>query len=403
MELSINPNTETYSARFAELSGILAAHQEHWQGRAFVQPTLSWQVKQAGLSEYLLALPDELLIELESKPDELNRCLGAFFPELGVLPELLSLPEFEMQQLPDANRFFNRHIPGRKWQQLRRFSASAPYRGGHIVDWCSGKGHLARYYAGQHDCSGHCLELQQDLVDSGRQLGAEQSLSFHQCNVLEDGAAQWLKQETHALALHACGDLHRRLLDLVVSNRAKALSLAPCCYQKTNMKLYQPLSKLAMATGFELQRHDLHSAVQETVTAGRAVRERRQQLQAWRLGFDVWQRQWRGLDEYLHTPSQPQSVLKLGFESFCRLLAESSGLDLGEACFDWGVYEMAGKQRFARARRLDLLRLGFRRALEMWLVLDQVLFLQEHGYTVELGEFCERELSPRNLLLNAWR
>ena len=50
---------------------------------------------------------------------------------------------------------------------------------------------------------------------------------------------------------------------------------------------------------------------------------------------------------------------------------------------------------------LDLVRHQFRRLLELWLVLDRALYLAEQGYRVEVGEFCSRELSPRNLLIDA--
>jgi hypothetical protein len=33
------------------------------------------------------------------------------------------------------------------------------------------------------------------------------------------------------------------------------------------------------------------------------------------------------------------------------------------------------------------------------LVLDRALFLQENGYCVEVGEFCEQRLTPRNLVI----
>jgi hypothetical protein len=53
----------------------------------------------------------------------------------------------------------------------------------------------------------------------------------------------------------------------------------------------------------------------------------------------------------------------------------------------------------AQVRNLELLRGLFRRPLELWLVLDRALFLQEQGYGVRLGTFCETPLTPRNLLI----
>ena len=58
--------------------------------------------------------------------------------------------------------------------------------------------------------------------------------------------------------------------------------------------------------------------------------------------------------------------------------------------------------RFDTVARLDLVRSLFRRALELWLVTDMVLFLEEQGYTVALRT-CPTRISPRNLLIDARR
>ena len=54
-------------------------------------------------------------------------------------------------------------------------------------------------------------------------------------------------------------------------------------------------------------------------------------------------------------------------------------------------------------RRSHRLRHLFRRPLELWMVLDYAVFLEEQGYRVRLGRFCARELTPRNLLVDAVR
>lgn len=52
-------------------------------------------------------------------------------------------------------------------------------------------------------------------------------------------------------------------------------------------------------------------------------------------------------------------------------------------------------------RNLELVRGLFRRPLELWLVLDRALYLSENGYDVQVGEFCDTHLTPRNLMLLA--
>ena len=51
--------------------------------------------------------------------------------------------------------------------------------------------------------------------------------------------------------------------------------------------------------------------------------------------------------------------------------------------------------------RLSIVRHAFRRPLEIWLALDLAVRLENDGYSVSLGRFCERRLTPRNLLISA--
>jgi hypothetical protein len=121
-----------------------------------------------------------------------------------------------------------------------------------------------------------------------------------------------------------------------------------------------------------------------------------------RLAFDLLQRQVRGVDEYLPTPSLPSAWLEKPFADYCRDLAVLKELSTIGAP-DWPALEAAGCQRLAEVRNLELLRGLFRRPLELWLNLDRALFLVEQGYVVRLGSFCETALTPRNLLLLAER
>ena len=59
--------------------------------------------------------------------------------------------------------------------------------------------------------------------------------------------------------------------------------------------------------------------------------------------------------------------------------------------------------RRGEVRRLELIRHAFRRALEIWLVLDLALGLEDAGFEATVGTFCPRSLTPRNLMVLAER
>ncbi|MNR30324.1 hypothetical protein D3C85_1477730 [compost metagenome] len=122
----------------------------------------------------------------------------------------------------------------------------------------------------------------------------------------------------------------------------------------------------------------------------------------WRLAFDCLQRQVRGVDEYLPVPNMQKSLLTGGFEAFCDWAAERKGIPL-PAGLDYAAFLARGEQRYGDVARMELVRHLFRRPLEIWLALDRALFLQERGYSVEVGEFCDKPMTPRNILIRAVR
>ncbi|HET6719054.1 MAG TPA: methyltransferase, partial [Rhodocyclaceae bacterium] len=96
----------------------------------------------------------------------------------------------------------------------------------------------------------------------------------------------------------------------------------------------------------------------------------------------------------------PASWQNAGFADYLQRLAAREGLPL-PGDLDLAACEAAGWQRHHQSRRLQLVRLAFRRAIEVWLLCDLAAWLEKQGYSVTLREFCARSLTPRNLLLSA--
>jgi hypothetical protein len=220
--------------------------------------------------------------------------------------------------------------------------------------------------------------------------------------VLAADTIAMLNADHTPVALHACGDLHVRLIQLASAAGCKQLAIAPCCYNRISLTAYQPLSPAGLRSDLQLSLDDLSLPMSETVTAGARVRRQRDISMARRLGFDLLQRQLRGVDEYLPTPSLPSAWLDKSFADYCHHLAALKELST-TGPQDWSALEAAGWRRLAEVRNLELLRGLFRRPLELWLALDRALFLADQGYTVRLGTFCKTPLTPRNFLLLAER
>ncbi len=136
------------------------------------------------------------------------------------------------------------------------------------------------------------------------------------------------KPTQHAVALHACGDLHVRLMQYGSENGIAAMTISPCCYHLIQSEQYQPMSTQGRASSLSLSKQELRIPLQQTVTGGERVRRHRQQEMVFRLGFDLITRQVLGMEEYQPVPSVRKSQLSEGFEPLCRWAADQKGIDL---------------------------------------------------------------------------
>lgn len=396
----------TFESRWQQLNDWLSRHRGFWQPVPFAEPVPLWARQWPALSAWLEELDDARCELYENQPQQLVDDIKRWLPELADYPAMVAIPDLNPGPADVAAATLAEKeavdMPGRKRQQAGAFTAALLPLEQSPLDWCCGKGHLSRTLARRGEMPVIGYEWNPELVDDGNRLAARYGdpVTLHCHDVMGDNLP-WPLQ-VHGVALHACGDLHRKLIRDGVMRRQPRLSFSPCCYHLTGTRQYSPLSFRARSNtgGMILSRDELRLAVREMVTAPARVRLQTARASQWRLGFDGLQRWLRGVDEYLHLPSHPKQLEKEGFEAFCRWAADGKGLVLPDDVDfqDWLVH---GAARAATVRRFELLRHLFRRPLELWVVLDYVLFLEESGYQVRLGTFCDRTLTPRNLLVDA--
>lgn len=396
-----------YSSRFRRLDQLLTKNRVFWQFMPFAATDLVWQHSHPGLCDWLNGLSDEAVADHREDGEALARALSPWLPDA---PELHRLSQLEALQPsgdapePDWPQGLDVGIPGRKWQQITAFHRAIPALNQPMLEWCAGKGHLGRVLAASHQVPVVSLEWQQTLCEAGDAAAQRLQLPirFVHADALDPASAGHVRRQQHAVALHACGDLHVALLQRVTERRGQAVTISPCCYHLIRDSHYQPLSRVGRQSQLTLSKHDLRLPLQETVTAGQRVRRQRRTEVSFRLGFDSLQRFARGCDSYLPVPNVQKAQLNTGFADFCRWAAEKKQLEL-PAVTDFEYWLQRGEQRFARVERMELVRQVFRRPLELWLIEDRVGYLAEAGYQVSVGTFCDKPITPRNILIHAER
>jgi hypothetical protein len=389
----------TLAQQFAALDTLLFSTRQYWQCTAFDYDAIPWPE----LSSLLWALDDQQVSELDSDQNALYAYFAKAIKGLDELKSLCELPT--TQQTRDEFPFWiSNGIKGRKFEQLQDFVAAISQQKSQypVLEWCAGKGHLGRMLAFNGAPSIHSIELQAHLCEQGQHSANQQQLpmQFSQANVLTDDVTEYFKEQQHAVALHACGRLHQTFMQQASDAKTLQISFSPCCYHLFTDNDYQAMSEPAKQSQLALTHRDLKLALQETVTAPSRVDKVRKTEVEWRLGFDALRKSITAEQHYVSVPSVNKAIFSDSFKSFCLWAAEKKSLSLPED-IDYHEFLAIGKQRKRVTERVELVRHVFRRAIEVWLVLDRALYLQQQGYQVTVSTFCEKQLTPRNILIQA--
>lgn len=390
-----------HALRRAALESWLADLAPVWMPLPFCQARPSWCQDHPALTEALLGLDDQTLAAFSADDDAARAFLIPYLPELADLPALIALPDREAVPAPaPLNRAAWQFIPGRKAAQIDAFAAAVGAPRAPLVEWCAGKGHLGRRFLMAWGGEARALERNAELCREGEALSARAGLQQHftVADVLAPDAAASLAG-AHVIALHACGDLHRRLIDLAGPAGARALDVAPCCYPLGSDDLYRPRGG---DSALKLDRNALRLAVTETMTASPRLAAASERLSAWKLAFVALREAHWPDASYRSFKPIPATWAGRDFAFFLQSLAAREALPLAPK-LDLAAVEAAGRTRHRAVRRLQLPRQACRRAIEVWLLHDLALALENDGFTAELHRFCPRPLTPRNVIVSARR
>ncbi|MEZ9356307.1 methyltransferase [Vibrio breoganii] len=388
---------------FTPLDHLLLKCQHFWRFEPFHESrSRQHRFADTPLATWLDGLSASDVHTLKHDVSSVYQQLQTFIPKLKEIEPLVALEHSSTAPL-ELDSHLATGIPGRKLEQITAMGSRAlsAHSGAEWLEWCAGKGFLGRILAHHSGQAVTSFEWQQPLCEHGQAEAHKQNLpvTFIQGDAFNCDHQHIFNHKQHAVALHACGDLHVSLMKHAMDHQLAALSIAPCCYHLIQDEQYQPLSSLGKQSALALSKSELRIPLQETVTGGERVERHRYQEMSYRLGLDELLREELGLSEYQPIPSVKKSQLQLGFIEFCEWAAQRKGFELPDC--DFKRYQRLGEERFARMEKLSLVQMAFHRPLEMWLILDKSLYLQEHGYKVHLTEFCEKKITPRNILIHA--
>ena len=386
---------EGYQNLFKQLDAWLFEHKRLWDVQAFHSLELPWLETDPEMCQWLSC--HEGIPSSDQVEAALLRFLPSFAPMQWNWGDLT-----QPDVLVEPSSHFKAGIKGRKWSQIEAFSRSIQPTS-EVVEWCAGKGHLGKLIAFQHQCAVHSLEWQASLCEAGQAEASKRQISqrFSHTDVLKGEGKSALCDASSAVALHACGNLHCTLIEQAIEAHIQYLAISPCCYHLTNSSNYRPLSQAALAACTHLSQDNLKLAVKEVVTAGAREQRLKDVELAYRLGFDALQRHVLQQDSYLTVPSCGKALLNDGFAVFVDWASQQKNLSFKLSSEALQEFESIGYQRVMQVQKVESVMQYFRRSLELWLVLDRALRLEEAGYQTLITTFCDKAITPRNILITA--
>lgn len=389
-----------FAHRAALIEKLLLRSQALWRYNSY-RPTICPITPT--LQKFLLQLSDTEVHTLQASDHLLLDQLAPYLEQAKEISDVIALtPRQSHASTPIFSTEPPAGIPGRKWSQIQSFLAAEQAFKHHVIEWCSGKAYLGESISQRDNIAVTGLEIDTALVMAGNQRAAKLDSQHRicRCDVLSPEVIGHLRSDQHIVALHACGGLHQRMVQLAATQQCAGISLSPCCYHRFNAE-YQALSSFFNRSPLQLHNSDLRSAVRQTNTASSSETLARRTLQARNFGVRQYLLD-QGYPDTLTLPSLPQSWSKAGFKDIAETLLRKKGLTINLPD-NLDHYEHSGWQQLKRAERIDLVRMSFRRVIELRCVLDSILFLEEQGYQCQLSEFCPPSISPRNLLIQANR
>ena len=263
-----------YSKTFLQLDNYLDELKCYWKFEAFHLSDYPWSDINPALSRFLDALSELELVQYQQYPEQLYPLLTPFIKSLLPITDSLFVIQQLISSEPEVPFWLTTGIKGRKWSQISSFAAQINNQHA-IVEWCAGKGHLGRLISWQKKLAVTSIEWQQTLCDVGQAEAKKMQVTqqFKQADVLKGQADDCIKKNSHTVALHACGDLHLRLIKLAKQHKPAQLTISPCCYHLTEQSIYQPCSLQGKTSPLKITKQLLKLAVSKQVITGSKTRQ----------------------------------------------------------------------------------------------------------------------------------
>ena len=271
-----------------------------------------------------------------------------------------------------------------------------------ILDIGGGIGLLAHSLVHHYHLPVQSVDMDPDLQKTGKKR--YQDVVYKNVKVSSESEEfnQILNSGMITIGLHTCGPLANEQMKSSIKRGLKGLINFGCCYHRlTHHQTDQNISRYSQSLAYQVVQNNYSLTL-----ASRAHRKMSEKEYEFKIKVKFYR---YAMHFLLHDEYNLPEMVTLG-NSTLKLYEESFGTYALEQFTRINLKTRHTKEEldfyFSEYHRQDLiwkmlaasfLRNALGRLLELYILLDRVIFLEEQGYEVRLLEFFEESISPRNL------
>ena len=281
-----------------------------------------------------------------------------------------------------------------------------------FLDIGGGKGHLSRLIEQKLLIEGTCLEMNQDLINSGKKLLAKNAkLQFsHQFLPPEnlDSCVEIFKnfkkdKKSLCLGLHTCGPLATTILKASRQSNFETILNFGCCYLKLTPGEFVGISAIGKKFNLPLSKYALTLATRAHTGPTWEDFMMKKRVKYFRYGIHLYLYYKLGIQKFINVGDGSKNDYKKSFGEYVDSRLERlsfSKVDSIDQINKW-FEKIDIQEKISDMFAMNIIRWQFGRAIELWILLDRACYLEEQGYEAKLEEFFDEKISPRNIGLYA--
>lgn len=402
-----------YRQRLQEISEFLSPLTQIWQHEIMLRyPDPFSGYPQDWISELGQFREPSEIIALEKK--EVSHLIHhpellAFYQRIEELALVEKIPHFP--PMPDTKKLYLYMIP-KKQHEIKRLAPFIKWyaeknQAKKIIDIGGGIGLLAQTLANEFNLDVMTVDMDPVLQKTGSsRQKPEGRLKYMNLKVAGDNKSfnELLNSEVMTIGLHTCGDLALEQIKSSAENKINSLINFGCCYQKLS-PAGQNISRFAQNLSNKIFMSKF--ALTLSARAHRKMNEKdfnlKMKVKHYRYALHILLHDQYHQHTLVTLGNSPARLYNEEFATYTQEQLSRVQIPLKHTPEELNAFfEMPETQKMVWHMIVaGLIRNATGRLLELYLLLDRLIWLEEAGYQCQLKEFFDEETSPRNLGLMA--